>query len=376
MAANQAAADLLGAPLERWLGAPAGEFPAAGGEVSFVRPDGASRVAEVAAVALGDGRVLSVLRDVTDRRHAEARQRERVARLDAASRAKDQFLAVLSHELRTPLTPILTLAQLIERAPDLPPAVRHAAATISRNVQLEAQLIDDLLDLTRITRGQMELSSAPVDAEDQLRQVVEMCAAEVQAKGLTVEVSCGAAQRVVRGDAARLQQVFWNLYCNAIKFTPAGGRITVRTRNTAAGVFEARFADSGIGIAPADLPRLFDPFEQGARERTRHLGGLGLGLAISRMLVDLHGGGLTAESPGVDLGATFTVTLPTEVAAAAPGGPAGPEAVPAAPRPRAEAAGAGREKDRPTRRPPRVRPRRISGPPRRRSARVGPPQAS
>ena len=241
-------------------------------------------------------------------------QRERTARAEAehANRAKDQFLAVLSHELRTPLTPVLLATSMLEGSPELPPHLAEYAQMIRRNVELEARLIDDLLDLTRITRGKLQLNLTAVDVHEALRRAVEICCAE-RARDLVLDLA--APMHQVRGDAARLQQIFWNLLNNATKFTPVGKPITIRTRNPAAdSAIEIEISDTGVGIEPQMLPRLFNAFEQGDSMRARTFGGLGLGLAITKALAEAHGGSVTAQSAGRDAGATFTVRLPGNAA--------------------------------------------------------------
>jgi signal transduction histidine kinase len=246
----------------------------------------------------------------------ERRVAERTAELqrtkelaESANQAKDHFLAVLSHELRTPLTPVLTTVQLLERRAGLPDDLRESLSMIRRNVELEARLIDDLLDLTRISRGKLELDFEIVDLNEALREVLAICHRDLQAKQIAVTADLPAAQAFVRADPARLQQVFWNVVKNAVKFTPVGGRIFVSSREGPEGAVQVRVTDSGVGIEPDVLPRIFDAFEQGGRDVTRLFGGLGLGLAISKALVDLHGGSITAESAGRGCGATFTITL-------------------------------------------------------------------
>jgi signal transduction histidine kinase len=237
-------------------------------------------------------------------------RRERSARAEAeqANRAKDQFLAMLSHELRTPLTPVLLGTELLERNPDLPPDAREQAQMIRRNVELEARLIDDMLDLTRISRGKLKLNLTTTNVHEVLGHAVEICSAE-RAGDLVVELN--AAQHHVRGDPARLQQIFWNLVNNAVKFTPVGRPITIRSRNVGGqNTIEVEVSDAGVGIEPQFLPRLFNAFEQGDATRARMFGGLGLGLAITKALAEAHGGTVTAYSAGRDAGATFTVRLP------------------------------------------------------------------
>lgn len=229
---------------------------------------------------------------------------------ESANQAKDHFMATLSHELRTPLTPVLAVLSRFEahaREP-LPATVRDALAMIRRNVELEARLIDDLLDLTRISQGKLELRRAPTD----LRQVLDL-AIEASAKpgtpGPRVVTELGRGDLRVWADAPRLAQVFWNVINNARKFTPPEGMVRVRARKQGDEI-AVEVADTGIGIDPALLPQIFDAFQQGQRTITRKFGGLGLGLAISERIVRLHGGRITAASEGRGRGATFTIHLP------------------------------------------------------------------
>jgi signal transduction histidine kinase len=240
---------------------------------------------------------------------SERRFRILAEQLEAANRAKDHFLAVLSHELRTPLTPILTTVQILERKPGLPEELRDPLATIRRNVELEARLIDDLLDLTRIARGKLELHFEPVDLHEGLTQALDICAKDILAKNIQVTKELTARRHLVLADSARLQQVLWNVIKNAVKFNSEGGSLTVRTDDTPEGRIRIEVQDSGVGIEPAVLPQIFNAFEQGGKDVTRLFGGLGLGLAISKALVELHGGTITAFSAGRDQGATFTLSL-------------------------------------------------------------------
>ncbi|MFN2509413.1 MAG: response regulator [Chthoniobacterales bacterium] len=228
------------------------------------------------------------------------------AEAERANLAKDSFLAMLSHELRTPLTPVLTSLLALEYE-DLPEQVRPSLQMIRRNVELEARLIDDLLDLTRISKGKVQLSLEIVDAHALLRNALEICQSEIDQKRLALTLDLAAEHVQLEADPARLQQIFWNLIKNAVKFTPEEGRLSVRTRNDAEGQFCIEIADTGIGIDAESLPKIFMAFEQGERAR---LGGLGLGLAISKALVETHRGHLTAQSPGRGQGATFTATFP------------------------------------------------------------------
>lgn len=241
---------------------------------------------------------------------AEELERARQA-AESANAAKDRFLAVLSHELRTPLTPILTTVQALDLDEEVPESLRPWLEIIERNVQLEARLIDDLLDLTRISKGKLPLSRVDVDVHRLLRNVLDIFQSEIHRKRLTLEVAFEAEYHCVHGDPARLQQIFWNLLRNAIKFTPEGGRIIIHTSNAEEYQLRIRFIDTGIGIEPHIVDRIFEPFEQGEQSITRHFGGLGLGLAISKLLAEMHHGTLSASSPGRGKGATFTFTLPS-----------------------------------------------------------------
>ena len=271
-------------------------------------------------------RFIGTVLDVTEKKRWEEALTASKEAAEAANKAKDQFLAVLSHELRTPLTPVLSTVQALESEPGLTPELRASIDMIRRNVELEARLIDDLLDLTRIAKGKLELHPQTVDAHESVRDALDICRDEIHTKGLKLSVELTAARRHVRADSARLQQVLWNLIKNAVKFTPEGGTITLRTSNLpaprpgpngnpphgAAGerlLVEVR--DTGIGIEPHVLPRIFDAFEQGERSITRRFGGLGLGLAISKALIDMQGGRLSADSAGPNKGAVFTVDLAT-----------------------------------------------------------------
>jgi CheY-like chemotaxis protein/anti-sigma regulatory factor (Ser/Thr protein kinase) len=218
---------------------------------------------------------------------------------------------VLSHELRTPLTPALAASSyLADSLPTLSPAeFAEELDIIRRNIQLEARLIDDLLDLTRISRGKIELHLVEADAHALIRAAVTMAAQQTAEKRLTISTSLAASEHHIHADPVRLQQVFWNLVNNAVKFTGAGGHITIATRNDQPGRFEFEIVDSGIGIDPERKESLFKAFEQGERAVTRQFGGLGLGLAIAKSLVELHHGSIAVESAGRDQGATFRVTL-------------------------------------------------------------------
>ena len=232
------------------------------------------------------------------------------ARVEAerASEAKDRFLAMLSHELRTPLTPVLASVFMLEREDNIPQIMHESLQLIRRNVELEARLIDDLLDLTRISKGKVQLSFEIVDAHTLLRNALEICQSEIEQKKLELRSEFAATKVHLQADPARLQQIFWNLIKNAVKFTPDGGKLSIRTTNNGDGQFCLEVEDSGCGIDPEVLPRIFHAFEQAGRTQ---LGGLGLGLAISKALVEAHQGSIRAESQGRDRGAKFTALFST-----------------------------------------------------------------
>jgi two-component system CheB/CheR fusion protein len=255
-------------------------------------------------------RAWGMQRDITERRRAEAEVREAKEVAEAANRAKDQFLAVLSHELRTPLTPVLAALELLCEDTGIGADSRALVEMVDRNVKLEARLIDDLLDLTKIANGKLALNAETVDVHALVRAALDITGEDIRAKRLAVTTELNAAQHLVQGDPARLEQVFWNLVKNAVKFTPEGGAVRLRTLNEGR-LLRVEVADTGIGIDPQFLPHIFNAFEQGEKTITRRYGGLGLGLAISKMLVDLHNGTISARSAGEGNGATFTVDLET-----------------------------------------------------------------
>ncbi len=285
---------------------------------------------------------LLVLRDSTEIKRAELARarllREQATRVEAetANRAKDRFLATLSHELRTPLNPILATVTAMLDDTATPAELRNLLEMIYRNVALEARLIDDLLDLTRIRGGQLHLKRELVNAHELIHRVVEICREDLRTAGLQLVLDLAARNHEIDADPARVQQVLWNLTKNAIKFSSkAGGKVTIRSRNQADGhssvaglwlVIEV--ADEGIGIEPQLLPNVFNMFEQGGPSTGSKSGGLGLGLTISRSIVEQHGGRLRAASEGPGKGAILTVELP--VAAALAALPSAPTAVPSA----------------------------------------------
>ena len=241
---------------------------------------------------------------------------ERMLAVKEADRVKDEFLAMLGHELRTPLTPARALAQMLERDESLAPGHRATAAEISLHLGSEKRLIEDLLAFEQLVHDKIQLRLASVEIHEQARHALAVCAPIIRRKRLSVVESLTAADPIVRGDALRLRQVLWNLVQNAVKFTPHEGKICVRTANPEPGVLLVEVEDNGFGIEPGMLPKIFGGFERAGR-RPDTLGGLGLGLAISRKIVELHGGMLTAASPGLGGGATFTLRLDTAGAGAA-----------------------------------------------------------
>jgi signal transduction histidine kinase/CheY-like chemotaxis protein len=229
-----------------------------------------------------------------------------------ANAAKDRFLAMLSHELRTPLTPVVMMLNSLQGNRDLPVDVQNDLGLIRRNIDLETRLIDDLLDVTRVANSKLVLDLRPHRAHELLRHVCQICKGDADAGGIELNCRLDAELDMVHADAARLQQVFWNLIKNAIKFTPRGGHVTITTENGSADDRELRMSvnDTGTGISPDVLPRIFKAFEQGEQTVTRAYGGLGLGLAISKAIVDLHHGRIWAHSDGADRGSTFHVAMP------------------------------------------------------------------
>lgn len=251
--------------------------------------------------------------DVDVQKHTEAALRLARDQAEEVSRAKDRFLAVLSHELRTPLTPVLMTVAAMEHDPQLSPEVREDLAMVKRNIELETKLIDDLLDLSRITSGKLVLKSETVDLHEVLQRVFAICLPQAREQKVNLELQATGDILLVDADAARLQQIFWNVVRNAIKFTPAGGYILVTTARLEDGRCEVRVQDSGVGIPAEALPHVFDAFEQGGANVTRQFGGLGLGLAICSTLVSMHGGSIRAESKGEGKGTTFIIDLPCSI---------------------------------------------------------------
>ena len=248
-------------------------------------------------------------REVAERRRAEQERAELLVREREANRLKDEFLATLSHELRTPLNAILGWTKLL-RGNALPPSgVDRALEKVERNAQVQARLVEDLLEVSRITTGKLRLDIREMDLVALTGTALDSIRPTAEARGVRIERSFSDASLTTAGDPDRLQQVIWNLLSNAVKFTPAGGtvRIEVHRRGD---VDELTVSDTGIGIDPAFLPNVFDTFRQADASSTRSHGGLGLGLSIVRHLVEVHGGSVSARSAGIGQGATFTVRLP------------------------------------------------------------------
>lgn len=266
--------------------------------------------------------LVAVIADVSARKSAEREMARARDEAMAASRAKDDFLAALSHELRTPLSPVLLVASAAAANQALSPEVRADFASIAKNAMLEARLIDDLLDLTRITRGKMTLDLKVADVHTVLEDAIATVRADVDEKELELAAEFGATRCQVLADAARLQQVFWNVLKNAVKFTPARGRIRVVTSTLPEeNAISVTFSDSGIGMTGDEIARAFDSFSQGDHATgggSHRFGGLGLGLAISHMLMKLHAGSIEARSSGRGRGSTFVIRLPLAAASVVP----------------------------------------------------------
>lgn len=281
-------------------------------------------VSDVLGASIERARLLKELRETRD-----------VA--EQASAAKDGFLAALSHELRTPLNPVLLLASEAAADDTLDPRVRDDFAMIAKNVTVESQLIDDLLDLTKITQGKLDLEMRSIDVHDVLRDALGLVNAEISEKRIIINLKLEPGTHYVRADPVRLQQIFWNVLKNAVKFSPDEGVVVISSKSISAGRrLSIEISDRGIGLTNEELARVFEAFSQGdhAKERGAHrFGGLGLGLAISRNLVELHGGSLHATSRGRGHGATFTVELPLAPVAAPLAGRVKP-AAPLSPQPR------------------------------------------
>ena len=284
---------------------------------------------EVNAYPMSRRRLGVFFRDISETKLIEEAMRAAKESAEAASRSKDRFLAVLSHELRTPLSPVLMSVCAMEADPDLPPSFLEEMAMIRRNIELETRLIDDLLDLSRIVNGKLALHLRAVDLNEKIKHVALICREQILEKGMHLHMSLDPRIGSVPGDQSRLQQVLWNVIKNAAKFTPEGGDIYVTSELMSDGTAQVVVKDTGIGLAPDAIHCIFDAFEQGSPEITRQFGGLGLGLAISKVLVEMHGGTIRAESAGLGAGATFVVALPNACASVEEGAPKAASGVPA-----------------------------------------------
>jgi PAS domain S-box-containing protein len=286
-------------------------------EYRLVWPDGSIHWIDARGKPITDAsgqivRMLGVCVDVTERKRHEAELRRALDLAEEAGRARDRFLAMLSHELRTPLTPVLLATGEMRSDPALTDQQRDQLSTIRQYVELEIRLIDDLLDVMRILRGKLPLRLEATDLHELIAKTIEICRNDAQEKALDLSAQTEATGSIVRADPARLQQVLWNLVKNAVKFTPEGGAVRVQTRDGEKGKILVEVTDNGIGIDPSALSRIFHAFEQGEDDVTSKFGGLGLGLAISKSIVEMHGGVLTATSEGRGRGATLSFALLTQ----------------------------------------------------------------
>jgi PAS domain S-box-containing protein len=266
----------------------------------------------VSPVRHADGTIIGaskIARDITERKEAEQERARLLNAAQEASRLKDEFLATLSHELRTPLNAILGYARMIRSGLIADGNEGRAVETIERNATSLSQIVEDVLDVSRIVAGRMRLNVQPVDLPEVVRSALDAVRPAADAKGVRLETVLDPQAPPIAGDPDRLQQVFWNLVSNAVKFTPRGGRAQVRLERVNSAM-EVIVSDTGLGISEEFLPHIFEPFRQADSGTTRERGGLGLGLAIARHLVEMHGGTIYAASGGLGTGATFRVKLP------------------------------------------------------------------
>jgi PAS domain S-box-containing protein len=291
-------------------------------EYRVVRADGEARwLQDRGRIVLDDAGkpryATGAVMDVTARRQLEDHERalsaeraQLIRDLEQASRVKDEFLAMLSHELRTPLNAVLGWTRMLRRGTVPPERTASILDTIERNAAAQMQIIDELIDLSSMASGNLRLAIAPVDVRDLIGGAVETIRPAADAKSIALHVSIDSSLGELSGDAARLRQVLWNLLANSVKFTPAGGCVQVTAREGPADL-EISVKDSGPGIDPDFLPHIFEPFRRGESLTTRTVGGLGLGLAIVRHIVEAHGGTVSADSDGADKGSVFVVRMPT-----------------------------------------------------------------
>jgi signal transduction histidine kinase len=250
--------------------------------------------------------VLLRMRLFMERRRIEEKLQQQKESAEAVNAAKDRFLAMLSHELLTPLTPVLMWAQETGKEPNLSPHMQQGLEMVCRNVQLEARLIADMLDLSRATHGKLKLQLARADVHELLQHAMDTVRYDIEDRNIKLSIALEASQHGLIADGSRLQQVFWNLLRNACKFTPESGAISVRSYNSNATALTIEVSDNGLGIEPQFLEKIFNAFEQ-VNSRKQ---GLGLGLAITKAIIEMHGGTIRARSEGLGKGATFVVDLP------------------------------------------------------------------
>jgi hypothetical protein len=294
-----------------------------GEEIHIERPDGVRLALLVSAAPIRNrlGKILAgivVDQDITERKRTLDTMKncvrlEKLARCEAeqANKFKDQFIAMVSHELRTPLTPVALSLAALELDWHLPENLHDEVVMLRRNIGIETQLIDDLLDVTSITNGKFRLDVQPTGIHALLRDVIEIVGSDVDLKSQKLTLEFEAKHDAVGGDTVRLHQVFWNVVKNAIKFTPRGGEITIRTSNPTVSTIAIEVKDGGVGIAAENISRIFGAFEQGDHSPNREFGGLGIGLTICKAIMDLHGGDIRATSDGPGRGSSFHLELPT-----------------------------------------------------------------
>lgn len=316
-------ADDLAADLDHVQKLLAGDISAYSLKKRYIRKDGSLVWIKLTVSLVRDSGnrpqyFITVVEDISEAKRGEAerldllrREQQARAEAEAANRTKDEFLATLSHELRTPLNAILGWTQLLQKGNLEPPMVDRALETIERNARMQSQLVEDILDVSRIITGNLRLEIKPVNLASVITAAVDSFRLAAQSKDIDLQLMLDQSSGLISGDANRLQQVVWNLLSNAIKFTPKGGQVLVILEQVGAEC-QLRVQDTGQGIHPDFLPHIFERFRQADGSSTRSHGGLGLGLAIVRHLVELHGGQIQAESRGEDQGAIFIVTLPLQ----------------------------------------------------------------
>ncbi|MDQ3069461.1 MAG: ATP-binding protein [Acidobacteriota bacterium] len=324
---------LLSARLQQTISRPLGDLARTASSISN-NSDYSLRATQLYPDELGT--LVATFNTMLDRIEAREQELEDAnVTLQEASRLKDDFLATLSHELRTPLNAMLGWSRLLRTDRVAPEAQERALAAIERNATIQARLIDDLLDISRVIRGKFRLEVEPLDLAVVAEAAIEIIRPGATAKSITVDIDAPAGSGLITGDAQRLQQVLWNLLSNAVKFTPPGGRISVRLSTDGADELVA-VSDTGAGIDPSFLPHVFDLFRQADASATREYGGLGLGLAIVRKVVELHGGTVAASSAGPGTGTTIVVRLPRRANPSSPSSASSMSFTPAPARPAGE----------------------------------------